>query len=132
MDNDTIKQEIESVYADMAYIIDLADAIRLKLDYLSAKLDSSKEKSDFHIPTLKEMLESTTPKYDDSFGSLNFCWQKIPIRARRVLKHYKIRKPAQLEALTERMIRRVPNVGTNTVEAIRELCDKYGIILKDR
>ena len=64
--------------------------------------------------------------------SANFCWQQIPKRARRVLKHYKIRKPYQLASLTEKKIRSIDNVGNATIEAIHDLCGKYGVLMEDQ
>jgi hypothetical protein len=62
----------------------------------------------------------------------HFYWQSIPARARRVLKHYKIKGPAGLRNLTVRQIKKLDNAGAVTIETIRELGRKYGIELKDR
>lgn len=68
----------------------------------------------------------------DPLEGAHFYWQRIPARARRVLKHYKIKGPAGLRDFTVRQIKKVDNAGPVTIEAIRDLAKSYGIELKDR
>lgn len=146
MDNARLKQEIDSLVEDMNCLIDLTDSIKLKVDVLSSKVNGNFERQAITM-SLAEMIQNSPPKYDevppsprkgwqvvevsDPLQGVHFCWQNIPIRARRVLKHYKVKNPMGLRSLSVRQIKKMANAGPATIEAIRELCSKYNIVLKD-
>jgi hypothetical protein len=134
MDKVEIKNGLALTIADMNYVIGFAEAIRDRLLDINAALD---EIPDSRIPSIQDILELKLPE-PRNFGKRlekdegHFYWQSIPARARKVLRHYKIKGPAGLRNLTIRQIKKMDNAGAVTIETIRELGRKYGIELKDR
>ena len=134
MDKDQIKNGLAMTIADLNYVIGFAQVIRDRLLDINAAVD---EIPDGRVPSVADILELKLPK-QRNFGKTSekeephFYWQGIPARARKVLKHYKIKGPDGLRNLTVRQIKKLDNAGVVTIETIRELGRKYGIELKDR
>jgi hypothetical protein len=135
MDKDQIKNGLAMTIADLNYVIGFAQVIRDRLLDINAAVD---EIPDGRVPSVADILELKLPEQKrgwtviDPLQGRSFCWQKIPARARKVLKHYKIKGPAGLREFTVRQIKKVDNAGPATIESIRALAKSYGIELKDR
>jgi hypothetical protein len=135
MDKDQIKNGLAMTIADLNYVIGFAEVIRDRLLDINAAVD---EIPDGRVPSVADILELKLPEQKrgwtviDPLQGRSFCWQKIPARARKVLKHYKIKGPAGLREFTVRQIKKVDNAGPATIESIRALAKSYGIELKDR
>lgn len=115
-----------------------ADIASLRNRLLTDTEEDIQKLSETRNPSVSDIMELRRPKHRKGWQSSekeeegHFYWQGIPARARKVLKHFKIKGPAGLRNLTVRQIKKLDNAGNVTIETIRELGRKYGIELKDR
>ena len=146
--NDTLRKELDYALhqiAELTHTLMRENAMmKADLENLRARILSDTEVtvaqlSEPRSPSIQDIMELKLPEQKnwgwtviDPLQGRNFCWQKIPARARKVLKHYKIKGPAGLREFTVRQIKKVDNAGPATIESIRALAKSYGIELKDR
>lgn len=145
---DSLKKELDYTIHQIAELTHTLMRENERLKIYIAKLrsrismdteSSVQQLSENRNPSISDIMELKLPKQRKGWQPPekekeegHFYWQGIPARARRVLKHYKIKGPSGLRNLTVRQIKKLDNAGNVTIETIRELGRKYGIELKDR
>jgi regulator of replication initiation timing len=145
---DSLRKELDYTIHQISELTHalMRENARLKVDIASLRsrllMDTEEDiqkLSETRNPSVSDIMELRHPKQRKGWQPPekekeegHFYWQGIPARARRVLKHYKIKGPAGLRNLTVRQIKKLDNAGNVTIETIRELGRKYGIELKDR
>jgi DNA-directed RNA polymerase alpha subunit len=139
---DSLRKELDYTIHQISELTHalMRENARLKVDIASLRsrllMDAEtvvQQLSENRNPSIEDIMELKLPKQRNfAKEEPHFYWQGIPARARKVLKHYKIKGPDGLRNLTVRQIKKLDNAGAVTIETIRELGRKYGIELKDR